>query len=120
MRASIGLLFLAAEPSFGSFYARGYDAAMRFRCAGCYHLFGVDLIQERLSKFAPGVGGEALFTLYMMNPFAVLITGYREAMMYGQFIPSHWWLILTAESLLLFWIGYRIYQFYDRRVIKFL
>ncbi len=83
-------------------------------------LFGVDLIQERMSKLAPGAGGEALFTVYMMNPFAVLITGYREAMMYGNFLPPHWWLILTAESLLLFWIGYRIYQYYDRRVIKFL
>lgn len=83
-------------------------------------LFGVDLIHERLSKFAPGATGEALFTVYMLNPFAVLITGYREAMMYGQFIPPHWWLILIAESLLLFWVGYRTYQFYDRRVIKFL
>jgi ABC-type polysaccharide/polyol phosphate export permease len=83
-------------------------------------LFGVDLISDRLAKAAPGFTGEALFAVYMLNPFAVLITGYRDAMMYGRFIPAHWWMILVAESALLFWAGYRTYQYYDRRVIKFL
>lgn len=83
-------------------------------------LFGVDLISDRLRAWQPGPTGEALFALYMLNPFAVLMTGYRNAMIYGEFIPLQWHLILLAESALLLWTGYRIYQFYDRRVIKFI
>lgn len=83
-------------------------------------LYGVDLVSDRLVRsFSEGVG-ETLFGVYMCNPFAILMTGYREAVLYGEFIPLHWWAVLGVEAAVLLWGGYRIYQFYDRRVIKFL
>jgi ABC-type polysaccharide/polyol phosphate export permease len=83
-------------------------------------LFGVDLIESRLRATTAAPTADALFAVYMLNPFAILITGYREAMMFGRFMPPLWWPVLFVESILLFWVGYRVYQFYDRRVIKFL
>jgi ABC-type polysaccharide/polyol phosphate export permease len=83
-------------------------------------LFGIDLVSERLRASLAPPWGDAVFAIYMANPFAVLITGYRDSILYGQFIPMHWWGILFVESVILLWGGYRIYQYYDRRVIKFL
>lgn len=83
-------------------------------------LYGIDLIDGRLHAALSPAWADALFAVYMANPFAVLITGYREAVLYGHFIPVHWWLVLCIESIVLLWVGYRIYQYYDRRVIKFL
>ena len=56
----------------------------------------------------------------MLNPFAILIEGYRQAIFYGDFLDAVHWVVLAVESLLLFAIGQRIYRYYDRRVIKFL
>lgn len=83
-------------------------------------LYGVDLIEERLAANLAPETAQAAFALYMANPFAVLITGYREAVLYGRFLPAHWWLLLAFEAAALLWVGYRVYQFHDRRVIKFL
>lgn len=83
-------------------------------------LFGVDLVQEKLTADYGAEGGSTLFDLYMLNPFAVLLQGYREAIFYGRFIPFTWWIMLGVEAVLLLYIGYLIYQHYDRRVIKFL
>lgn len=46
MRLVIGRLFLAAEPAFAALYRRAYPTWLQFRCAACYHLFGVDLIAD--------------------------------------------------------------------------
>ena len=35
-------------------------------------------------------------------------------------LASQHWALLTVEAIVIFVIGYRIFQFYDRRVIKFL
>ncbi len=83
-------------------------------------LYGIDLIDDRLHAALNPAAADLLFGVYMANPFAILITGYREAILYGAFIPFHWWLVLAAEAALLLWAGYRIYQHHDRRVIKFL
>jgi ABC-2 type transport system permease protein len=56
----------------------------------------------------------------MLNPFAILIEGYRQAIFYGDFLALHHWVVLALESVVLFAIGQRIYRYYDRRVIKFL
>ena len=53
-------------------------------------------------------------------PHDHLITGYRDAVLYGAWVPGHWWLVLLLESVVVLWAGYRIFQHYDRRVIKFL
>jgi ABC-type polysaccharide/polyol phosphate export permease len=80
-------------------------------------LYGTDLVAERL-------GGEGLRafvpSLYMLNPLAILIEGYRQAIFYGGFLEARHWVVLAAEAAALFALGQRIYRHYDRRVIKFL
>jgi len=83
-------------------------------------LFGSDLVRDGLvSRFGNGAG-TALFHAYMLNPFAILIDGYRDAMFYGRFIAPGYWVQLVVEAALLVYLGYWVYQRYDRRVIKFL
>lgn len=98
----------------------GHLVRVGFYASPC--LYGVDMVRERLvgvsaSGFAVG---EALHVLYMANPFALLITGYRHAVFYGTFVPAWIWLALVAEAVILLVGGYRIYRHFDRRVIKFL
>lgn len=83
-------------------------------------LYGADLVYEKVtSSYGPGLGG-LLYHGYMANPFAVIMTGYREAVFYGRFLHPLYYLQLAGTAALLFWLGFRIYQHYDRRVIKFL
>jgi ABC-type polysaccharide/polyol phosphate export permease len=82
-------------------------------------LYGVDLVRERAASLG-GALGDWIPTLYMLNPFAILIEGYRQAIFYGDFLAAHHWGVLVLEALLLFAVGQRIYRYYDRRVIKFL
>lgn len=88
----------------------------------CPTLYGVDMVEERFLKGGLGESawGEWLVQLYMLNPFAILFTGYREALFYGRLIEPQWWGLLTLECAVLLYGGYRLYQYYDRRVIKFL
>jgi len=83
-------------------------------------LYGIDLIERRLDVTLSPALADVLFGLYMANPFAILITGYRDAVLFGNYIPGHWWAVLFVESVVLLVVGYRIYQYHDRRVIKFL
>lgn len=83
-------------------------------------LYSIDSIREKLTKVVAAPWADVLYGVYMANPFALLITGYRDAVLYGRFVPMHWWLVLLAEAALILWGGYRIYQHHDRRVIKFL
>ena len=85
----------------------------------CPTLYGVDLIYERAAHLREP-WGSWLPTLYMLNPFAILIEGYRRAIFYGDFLAPRHWVVLALESVVLFAIGQRIYRYYDRRVIKFL
>ena len=66
------------------------------------------------------VAREWIPVVYMLNPFAILFEGYREALFYGQFLEARHWLVLMVEAALLFAVAQRIYRYYDRRVIKFL
>jgi ABC-type polysaccharide/polyol phosphate export permease len=84
----------------------------------CPTLYGVDLIRERAAHL--GKAGAWLPALYMLNPFAILIEGYRQAIFYGGWLEARHWGVLAAEAVLLFLIGQRVYRYYDRRVIKFL
>ena len=83
-------------------------------------LYGIDMVEDRLEKVVGPPWADVGFAVYMANPFAVLISGYREAVLYGNLLPWHWWLILLVEAALVLWIGYLVFQHYDRRVIKFL
>jgi len=56
----------------------------------------------------------------LLNPFALIITGYRDAVFYGEFLPLGYWIILFIEATVLLFTGHWIYQHYDRQVIKFL
>jgi len=98
----------------------GHLVRMGFYASPC--LYGVDMVRERLVEFTwSGLPiGEALYALYLANPFALLITGYRHAVFYGTFVPAWIWLALIAEAGILLLAGYRIYRHFDRRVIKFL
>lgn len=83
-------------------------------------LYGVDQIHDSaFEKLGPTLGF-IVYHVYMLNPFAVLISGYRDALFYGRFMSVWYWPQLALQSAFFLWVGYRIYQHYDRRVIKFL
>lgn len=88
----------------------------------CPTLYGLDMVRERLGSGGLGEGpvGPWLATLYTLNPFVPLITGYRDAIFYGRFMEGPLWGILALSSVALLLVGYRVYQVFDRRVIKFL
>ncbi|MEM7164290.1 MAG: ABC transporter permease [Planctomycetota bacterium] len=75
-------------------------------------IYGLDMVRDKL--------GEPWFTLYLMNPFAIVIEGYRSAIFEGAFMNPWYWPVLAAQSVAFFGVGYAIYRHYDRRVIKFL
>ena len=85
-------------------------------------LYGVDMVADRLlgATWRGWPAGEWLYALYLANPFASLITGYRDAVFYGEFLDARFWLVLCAEAGILLLLGYRLYRHFDRRVIKFL
>src|SRR5574338_411138 len=85
----------------------------------CPTLYGLDMILDR-AQHLHGRLGAWLPTLYMLNPFAILIEGYRQAIFYGAFLAPHHWAVLAVECVAMFAIGQRVYRYYDRRVIKFL
>jgi len=85
----------------------------------CPALYGVDLVRERAASLG-GWLGEWIPTLYMLNPFAILFEGYRQAIFYGGFLEGRYWVVLTLEAVVMFAFAQRIYRYYDRRVIKFL
>jgi ABC-type polysaccharide/polyol phosphate export permease len=83
-------------------------------------LYGADLVERTaIDRLGPQLGA-MVYALYMLNPFAIIITGYRDSMFYGRFMEPQHWIVLLIEAAAILFIGYRIYQHYDRRVIKFL
>ncbi len=86
----------------------------------CPTLYGVDMVAERFARLEGVVSGELLVQLYMLNPLAILFTGYRDAIFYGRFLQTEYWVTLSVVSVVIFLAGYRVFQHFDRRVIKFL
>lgn len=83
-------------------------------------VYGIDMV---LASFTSQFGetlGKAAFSAYMLNPFAVIITGYRDCVFYGEFLDTWHWITLLIEAPLVLGIGYAIFRYYERRVIKFL
>ena len=98
----------------------GHGSRVLFYCSPT--LYGVDLVRETARQAAEQGSTFASWipALYMLNPFAGLIAGYRDALFYGRFLePSHWGLLVVQCAVVLF-AGYRCYLYLDRRVIKFL
>ncbi len=83
-------------------------------------LYGIDLVKDVLYTRLGATLGAVAYFLYLLNPFALLITGYRDSVFYGQFLPLEFWIILFIEATVLLFTGHWIYQHYDRQVIKFL
>ena len=83
-------------------------------------LYGVDLVRTRLDATFDEPLSSTLFAVYMLNPFAILMTGYQDSLFYGSLLELEWWCVLIVEAGVLAFIGYRVYQYYDRRVIKFI
>ncbi len=75
-------------------------------------IYGMDLVTNNLGANAA--------LLYRLNPFALLIGGYRQCFFYGGYLPANDWYMLIAQALVIAVIGYQTYQYFDRRVIKFL
>lgn len=83
-------------------------------------LYGVDMIHEKVAERWGPATADTVQWLYLLNPFAVLISGYRHALFYGTFVPATWWLLLAAQAAGAVALGYAVFQHYDRRVIKFI
>ncbi len=83
-------------------------------------LYSAERVQAALIARFGETTGERLFSVYMANPFAALVTGYRDALLYDRFLEARYWPALALSSLALLGIGWAVYQHYDRRVIKFL
>lgn len=75
-------------------------------------IYGLDMVREKLP--------EPWATIYLLNPFVILVEGYRAAVFRGEFLAMNYWPILFAEAAVVFLGGFAIYRHYDRRVIKFL
>lgn len=73
-------------------------------------LYGLDTVRER--------AGAAVETVFMLNPMAILITGYREALFYGRPMESQLWVMLAVEAAVLLPGGYLVYRHFDSRLIK--
>jgi len=83
-------------------------------------LYGLDLVQSAaISKFGQD-GGDLAVSIYMLNPVAIIISGYRDAVFYGRFMPGHLWIQLIIECVVIIGVGQWIYRYYDRFVIKYL
>ena len=56
---------------------------------------------------------QKFLNLYMLNPMAVLVTSYRDILLYGKAPNITYLLITLLSSLMLFFIGMKIYQRYS-------
>ncbi|MCP4902530.1 MAG: phosphate ABC transporter permease [bacterium] len=82
-------------------------------------IYGVDLLVEKLQSKASPALAEGAIELYMMNPFAILFSGYRGALIDPHWLSPHRWGILTVEAVVVLLVGYWMYRYFDRRIIKF-
>ncbi len=82
-------------------------------------LYGIDLVREQSANLG-GWMADWLPRLFLLNPFAVLIGGYRDVFFFNRMVEPEMWALLTVQSFGALWLGYRVYLHFDRRVIKFL
>jgi len=83
-------------------------------------LFGHELVRELLAGRLSSAAAELAYRVYMLNPAALLLSGYRSSVFYGEWISPGSWAVLLIEAVLSVCIGILVYQHHDRRVIKFI
>jgi ABC-type polysaccharide/polyol phosphate export permease len=83
-------------------------------------LYGVDLVRESLVGALGSGAGSAVFFAYMLNPFTLLITGYRDVFFYGRFLEPASWVLLAGTSLGLLLLGYGVFRRHDDDLVKLL
>jgi ABC-type polysaccharide/polyol phosphate export permease len=81
-------------------------------------IYGLDLLTTRFGGGETRYG-DLIVQLYMTNPFAVLIVGYRSAVFDPRWLPPLHWAVLGAEAAAILLAGYWIFRHFDRRIVKF-
>jgi len=119
---AVGGLCLALAPCGARFRDLESVAAHVLRVAFYVSpgLFGIDLVREKLVEALGAAAGSAAFFAYLLNPFAVLITGYRDAFFYGRFLEPAYWALLAATSLGCLLLGYAVFRRHDDDLVKLL
>lgn len=64
--------------------------------------------------------GQLVFDVYMLNPFAIMMEGYRTIVLEGRFIAASDWTVLLIEAAVFALAGVWIYNRYDRRIVKYI
>lgn len=76
-------------------------------------LYGIDMIKDKL------ISHPEVFEAYILiNPFALLFTGYRLCIWDPGPIPIWWYCVLSIHAILFAFLGFQIYQRLDRRLLK--
>ncbi len=76
-------------------------------------LYGLDLIWRFLS-WNPDV----YMAYIVLNPFAMLFSGYRMAIWSPEAIPLWWYAILSIHAILFCYLGFKVYRRLDRKLLK--
>jgi ABC-type polysaccharide/polyol phosphate export permease len=82
-------------------------------------IYGTDLVVNLVQRSFTEKVGSSLYSLYMMNPFAILFEGYRGALYHPAWLEPVHWGVLVVESLAVLIGGYMTFRYFDRRIIKF-
>lgn len=76
-------------------------------------LYGLDLLSHFL-----GGREDLLFAYMILNPFALLFSGYRYAIWSPDWIPLWWYCVLAIHALIFAYTGYYLYSRNDRKLLK--
>jgi ABC-2 type transport system permease protein len=120
--AAVGGLCLALAPLGVRFrdLESGVAHALRVGFYLSPGLFGLDLVHRELVARLGEAIGTAAWSVYLLNPFALVIHGYRNAFFYGRFLDPAFWALLAGTSLGLLLLGYAVYRRHDDRLVKLL
>ena len=59
------------------------------------------------------LAGNYWFDIYMLNPFAILMTAYRECVFYGNVVSANTWAMLTVEAVVILAGGTGLYRYFE-------
>ena len=88
---------------------------LRLLFYACPTIYGMDMAREAL-----GAAPAWVWHLYRSNPFAILFEGYRDAVFRNTFSDPGQLALLTLSSVVVLMLGFAFFQYFDRKVIKFL
>ncbi len=83
-------------------------------------LYGADMVHSALVRQLGETAGSYWFDIYMLNPFAILMTAYRDCVFYGNVVSANTWAILIVEAVVILISGTGLYRYFDRRFVKIL